>query len=149
MRDPFLNQLILLILFRYSSIFLFHSSIYFPKDRFSSIHIPKYLAVVWIFIPLTLFPIPFFYILLLGFDFINTMFDLFLLSFILFFLHQFSIYIIAVVKANLESAINAISSAKTRTTTPNILLSNLTSLFITTLKKNGEVLFPCGHPQLI
>jgi hypothetical protein len=107
------------------------------------------LAVVWIFIPLTLFPIPFFYILLLGFDFINTMFDLFLLSFILFFLHQFSIYIIAVVKANLESAINAISSAKTRTTTPNILLSNLTSLFITTLKKNGEVLFPCGHPQLI
>jgi hypothetical protein len=148
-RDPFLNQLILLILFRYSSIFLFHSSIYFPNDRFSSIHIPKYLAVVCIFIPLTLFPIPFFYVLLLGFDFINTMFDLFLLSFILFFLHQFSIYIIAVVKANLESAINAISSAKTRTTTPNILLSNLTSLFITTLKKNGEVLFPCGHPQLI
>ena len=60
----------------------------------------------------------------------------------IFYVHQSSILFIDVERANLLSAIIAISSAKTITETPSILLSSTTKSLITTLKKNGEVLFP-------
>ena len=63
------------------------------------------------------------------------------------FVHQSSIVTIAFERANLLSAIIAISSAKTITYVPRILLRSTTKSLITTLKKKGEVLFPCGQPQ--
>ena len=70
------------------------------------------------------------------------MFDLFLFNCILFLIHQFSISFIALVKAGLQSAIIAISSANTNTNTPNISLNLIIKSLITTLKKKGDVLFP-------
>ena len=48
-----------------------------------------------------------------------------------------------------QSAIIAISSANTIILIPSIPFSLSIKLFITILKKNGEVLFPYGHPLLI
>ena len=67
----------------------------------------------------------------------------------MFYLHHNLISVIALDKANLESEIMPISSAKTITNTPRIKYKSLIRLLITTMKKNGDVLFPYGHPQLI
>ena len=48
-----------------------------------------------------------------------------------------------------QSAIIAISSANTIILIPNIPYNLSIKLFITTLKKNGDVLLPYGHPLFI
>ena len=70
------------------------------------------------------------------------------MSSILFFKHHFSIKVIALIRADLESAIIPMSSANIITNIPGIWYRSSIRSFITTLKKKGEVLFPYGHPQL-
>ncbi len=62
-------------------------------------------------------------------------------------MHQSSIVIIALVRANLLSARTAMSSANTITEIPSIQLRSTTKSLMTILKKKGDVLFPWGHPQ--
>ena len=69
-----------------------------------------------------------------------------MLSFILFSKHHFSIILMALVNVGLQSAIMAMSSAKTMTFRPIIKLNFTTRSFMNELKKKGLVLLPWGHP---
>jgi len=78
------------------------------------------LATLETLIPSITFGIPRLYLGLLGFDFMKTICDLSLFNSILFYRHHSSIILIALVKAGLQSARIAISSANTITIMPSI-----------------------------
>ena len=77
----------------------------------------------------------------------NTIYDFSLFKFIIVSSHHSSIVVIALDKANLQSAIIAISSAKANTYTPSTFSSYSIKSLMKILNKRGDRREPYGTPE--